>query len=187
MTRSGRILGWCALSVFLLARPAPVTAQTNETPTVEIGGGLQFLHVPDETYPFGVNFDLSGPAGGHDRVRWVAEGGMAQDQPIPGEDTLRFYHFGAGVRLMPIERGRAAPFVQLLAGVAGANARRSTDPAIATLDSSWGPMVQPGLGVSVPLNHWVAVVGQGDYRFAIFSGRVDNEFRLSVGARFMLW
>ena len=162
-------------------------AQTYDTPIVEIGGGVQLLHIPDETYPFGLNLDLSGPAGGHDRVRWVAEAGMAQDHAIPIADSLSFYHFGAGVRLMPAERRRAAPFVQLLAGVANASARRSTDPRIATTDSAWGPMIQPGLGVAVPLNHWVAVVGQGDYRFAIFRGQLDNEFRLSFGARFMLW
>ena len=186
VTRSGQILGWCALSVFLLASPMPAAAQTYDTPMVEIGGAVQLLHIPDETYPFGVNVDLSGPVGDHDRIRWVGEGGMAQDRPIDVGDTLRFYHFGAGVRVTPRGRERATPFFQVLGGVANAWAAFSNS-SVNAVDSAWGPMIQSGLGVAVPLNHWVAVVGQGDYRFAIFRGQVDNEFRLAFGARFMLW
>ena len=186
VNRSGQILGWCALSVFLLAMPKSAAAQSYDTPMVEIGGGFQLLHIPDETYPFGVNFDLSGPIGDHDRIRWVGEGGMAQDRPLDIGDTLRFYHFGAGVRITPRGRERATPFFQLLGGVANARAEFSNS-VVNTVDSAWGPMIQPGVGVSVPLNHYVALVGQGDYRLAIFRGQLDNEFRLSFGARFMLW
>jgi len=182
MNRSRQMLGWCALSVFLLALPAPAAAQTHDTPMVEIGGGVQLLHIPDETYPFGVNVDLSGPVGDHERIRWVGEGGMAQDRPIDIGDTLRFYHFGAGVRFTPRGRERATPFFQVLGGVANARSEFSN-----SVDSAWGPMIQPGVGVAVPLNHWVAIVGQGDYRLAVFRGQLDNEFRFSFGARFMLW
>jgi hypothetical protein len=149
---------------------------------VEISGGVQLLHIPDETYPFGLNVDLSGAAGDHPRVRWVGEFGMAQDRPIDIGDTLRFYHFGAGVRLTPVARYRATPYFQVLGGVANARAEHGD-----LVDSAWGPMVQPGVGVAVPLNHFVSVYGQGDYRVAIFRSQTDNEFRLSFGARFMLW
>ena len=182
MRRAIQILGWCALSVGFAAWPNTATAQTVETPSVEITGGVQLLHIPDETYPFGFNVDLSGPAGDHQRVRWVGEGGMAQDRPIDIGDTLRFYHLAAGVRFMPIDRHRAAPYFQILGGAANARADRS-----GLLDSAWGPMVQPGIGVSVPINNWVAVIGQADYRLAVFRSQVDNEFRFTFGARFMLW
>lgn len=182
MNRVGQVLTWFALSVGLAALPRPAAAQSLETPTVEISGGLQMLHIPGETYPFGLNVDLSGAAGGHDRVRWVAEGGMAQDRPIDVGDTLRFYHFGAGVRFTPASRQHAIPFFQILGGIANARAESSS-----FVDSAWGPMVQPGVGVSVPINHYVALFGQGDYRVAIFRSQVDNEFRFAFGARFMLW
>jgi hypothetical protein len=158
---------------------APAEAQTLETPAVEIGAGLQFLHIPGETYPFGWNVDLSGPVGDRQVVRWVGEGGYARDNPLPVE-TLSFYHFGAGIRLMPVNRHRAAPFFQLLGGAAYSK-NQATEVGL------WGPMVQPGVGVSVPIARYVNIVGQADYRMAIFSGQVDNEFRFSAGARFMLW
>ncbi len=176
------MLRWCALSLCLAAAPRVAAAQTFETPAVEISGGLQTLHIPGELYPFGVNVDLSGVAGDHEHVRWVAEGGMAQDRPIAVGDTLRFYHFGAGVRFTPASRYRATPYFQVLGGAANAVANFSE-----FTNSAWGPMVQPGLGVSVPLNHWFAAFGQADYRLAIFRSQVDNEFRFAFGARFMLW
>jgi len=187
VTRSAQLLG-CAFLVVLALLPARAGAQAaSNTPAVEISGGLQFLHIPDETYPFGWNLDLSGPLAGHELVRWVAEGGMAHDHPLPVADSLSFYHIGAGIRFMPAERRRAAPFFQLLAGAAYPSARRSTNPNIATTDGTWGPMIQPGVGISVPMNRYFAIVGQGDYRIAIFRGQVDKEFRVSLGARVMLW
>lgn len=187
MKRSAHALGCSVLALALAGAASPAAAQATRTPNVEISAGLQFLHIPDETYPFGWNIDLSGPAGAHDVVRWVGEFGSAHDHPIPDLQSLTFYHFGAGVRLMPAERLRAAPFFQILAGGAYANERLSTNPAIASTVGVWGPMVQPGVGVSVPINHYLNLVGQGDYRLAIFKGQTDNELRFSAGARFMLW
>jgi hypothetical protein len=189
--RSGQILLGCALSFSLAALPRAAAAQTLETPAVEISGGVQALKIPGEFYPFGVNVDVSGTAGDHARVRWVAEGGMAQDRPVDVGETLRLYHFGAGVRVTPASRWRATPYFQIVGGVVNATATSRTP-----IDSSWGPMVQPGLGVSVPLNHYVAAFGQADYRVAFlhpqvanasFGWDVDNEFRFAFGARFMLW
>lgn len=188
VTRSAQLLGWCAFLIALAALPVCAGAQTmGNTPNVEISAGLQVLHIPDETYPFGWNLDLSGPLGDHELVRWVGEGGMSHDHPLPVADSLSFYHVGAGVRFMPAERRQAAPFFQLLAGGAYPTRRRSTNPNLASTDGTWGPMIQPGIGVSVPMNRYVAIVGQGDYRFAIFRGQSDNEFRIAFGARFMLW
>ena len=179
MKRTAHFFGCCVLALAFAGAAAPAGAQTLGTPAVEIGAGLQFLHIPGETYPFGWNIDLSGPVGDHEVVRWVGEGGYARDNPLPVE-TLSFYHFGAGVRLMPADRHRPAPFFQLLGGAAYSKNQ-------ATEVGRWGPMVQPGIGVSVPISRYLNIVGQGDYRMAIFSGQVDNEFRFSAGARFMLW
>jgi hypothetical protein len=188
VTRSPQLLGCSAFLIALAMLPVRAAAQTtSNTPSVEISAGLQFLHIPDETYPFGWNLDLSGPLGSHELVRWVGEGGMSHDHPLPVADSLSFYHLGAGVRFMPADRRRAAPFFQLLAGAAYASARQSTNPNIATTNGEWAPMIQPGIGVSVPMNRYLAIVGQGDYRFAIFRGQTDNEFRVAFGARFMLW
>jgi len=185
--RSPYVFGCCVLALALAGAGSPAAAQSPRTPNVEIAAGLQFLHIPDETYPFGWNIDLSGPAGAHDVVRWVGEFGLAHDHLIPDVSSLSFYHFGAGVRLMPAERRRAAPYFQILAGAAYANQRLSTDPAVASSNGVWGPMVQPGIGIGVPINHYLNLFGQGDYRLAIFRGQTDNEFRFSAGARFMLW
>jgi hypothetical protein len=81
---------------------------------------------------------------------------------------------------MPAQRRYAAPYVQLIGGAAYAK-NDSTNVGL------WGPMFQPGIGVSVPINRYMNLMGQGDYRLAVFSGQVDNEWRISAGARFMLW
>jgi len=178
--RTGHIFGCCVLALLLAGAAAPAAAQTLATPNVEIGAGLQLLHIPDETYPFGWNLDLSGPIANHETMRWVGEGGMARDNPLPLGGTLTFYHLGGGLRFMAAERAHATPYFQVIGGAARANNN-------ATLVGLWGPMVQPGVGVSVPINHFVNIIGQGDYRLAFFNGQTDNEFRISAGARFMLW
>src|SRR5262245_1908966 len=39
-------------------RPAPQPASTTTgTPTYELTGGYQYLHVPDQNFPFGLNVD----------------------------------------------------------------------------------------------------------------------------------
>jgi hypothetical protein len=177
--RTGHIFGCCVLALAVAGAAMPASAQTLRTPNVEIGAGLQFLHIPDQTYPFGWNIDLSGPISDHERVRWVGDGGMARDNPLPVE-TLTFYHIGAGVRFMPAQRRHAAPYIQFVGGAA--NTRNG-----ATNVGLWGPMFQPGIGVSVPVNRFLNLVGQGDYRLAVFNGQMDNEFRIMAGARFMLW
>lgn len=169
----------CAAELVLACGAPAASAQALYTPNVEIGAGLQFLHVADETYPFGWNIDLSGPIGRHEVLRWVGEGGMARDNPLPIE-TLTFYHLGAGIRLMPAQRRYAAPYVQFIGGVAHANNNR-------TSVGLWSPMFQPGIGVSVPVARYMNLVGQGDYRIAVFNSQVDNEWRITAGARFMIW
>jgi hypothetical protein len=180
--RTAHVFG-CALALVLAGAASPASAQTSAqtiaTPNVEIGAGLQFLHVPGETYPFGWNLDLSGPIGEHEAVRWVGDGGMARDNPLPIE-RLSFYHIGGGVRLMPAQRRYAAPYVQFVGGAAYAKNNGTTV-------GLWGPMFQPGVGVSVPISRYMNITGQADYRLAVFSGQVDNEWRVSAGARFMLW
>jgi hypothetical protein len=180
--RSVLTVGAAALWLLIVGAGTPASAQTRLTPSVELTAGFQSLHIPDETYPFGVNFDMSGPWGDHERVRWVGEFGMAEDHP-PITESLRFYHLGMGVRFTPATRAHATPFFQMLGGAARAAANFSDSSS----DVAWGPMFQPGVGVSVPINRFVSVIGQGDYRLAIFRGQFDNEFRLTVGGRFMLW
>jgi len=190
--RTGQILTGCALSMCLAAAARPAAAQaTFDTPAVEISGGVQGLKIPGEFYPFGFNVDLSGAASDSGRVRWVAETGVAMDRPIDIGETLRVFHLGAGVRFTPSNRSHAIPYFQVLGGVANTHAA-DRNP----IESSWGPIVQPGVGVSVPLTHYVAAFGQFDYRWALlhpvesnpaFGWDADNQFRFAFGARFMLW
>ena len=185
------MVGGSALLLLLVLVARPVGAQPLETPAVEISGGVQGLKIPGEFYPFGVNVDLSGAASDSGRVRWVVEGGMAQDRPFDIGDTLRVFHAGAGVRFTPANRQRAIPYFQVIGGVL--NSRSANRNPI---DSSWGPMIQPGVGVSVPLARYVQAFGQADYRWALlhpvegnpaFGWDAENEFRFAAGVRFMLW
>jgi hypothetical protein len=47
----------------------------------------------------------------------------------------------------------------------------------------WAFMLQPGVGVTVPMAGMIGVGGQLDYRRAFFSPESENEWRFIFGVR----
>jgi Outer membrane protein beta-barrel domain len=181
--RSAQLAGvWIFAAIIGMA--APASAQTTTSPGVDASIGYQLLHIPDETYPFGFNVDVSRAM--NDRWRLVGELGLAMDeQDEPGvSGDLSFFHFGAGPRLVAPMR-HVQPFVQLLAGAVHPRASLLVNGAPID-DNDWAFMLQPGAGISVPVGDVVSVFGQGDYRRAFFREQGENEFRFSFGVRFGL-
>jgi hypothetical protein len=173
----------------------PAAAQTATTQAaaqpmpraVDVSVGYQVLHIPDETFPFGINIDASGRIGMG--LKAVGEFGWARDQQNePGvSGTLNFVNWGGGVRWSPPTAVRANrrpidPYVQLLIGAVHADANLTVGGA--PLDTgNWAFMLQPGAGVAVPIAPVVSAIGQVDYRRAFFDNG-ENEFRFVFGVRF---
>jgi hypothetical protein len=173
-----------------LAKPPSVAyAQTTQPTPVRsgmaLGVGYQLLHIPDETFPFGLNVDVTAPLRGN--VHVAGEFGFASDdQNEPGvSGNLKFYNFGAGPRwTMPgTVAGRSAivPFAQIMLGAVRTDADLTLNGSRFN-DADWAFMLQPGAGVTVPLTPALGVLGQVDYRRSFFETG-ENEFRFVIGVR----
>ena len=176
-----RVVQLASVSMVLaLLMALPARAQTPVSPPVDASIGYQLLHLPDETFPFGVNFDVSGAL--NSGWRAVGEFGFATDQQNePGvSGDLKHYHFGAGPRVVGSMR-YVQPFAQLLAGAVHTRANLNT-----TNDNDWAFMLQPGAGINIPAGNVVNIFGQADYRRAFFKEEGENEFRVSFGVRFAI-
>ena len=184
MKGSVQLAGVLVFAAAIGGAAVPARAQTASNRSVEASIGYQLLHIPDETYPFGFNVDVSRAM--NDRWRLVGELGLAMDEQneagVSGD--LSFFHFGAGPRLVAPMR-YAQPFVQVLAGAVHPRASLIVNGAPLD-DNDWAFMLQPGVGVSVPAGDVVSVFGQADYRRAFFSEQGENEFRFTFGVRFGL-
>jgi hypothetical protein len=170
--------------------PAPAAQRasgglTSANPTWETSAGYQVLHLPDQTFPFGLNVDGArnwGPLG------IVAEVGWARNSEDGG--TSNAWNFGAGPRWSGPRSGRAWPFAQVIVGAL--YARSSGDAAGQTItDSRTRFMVQPGIGVGVNADDGWGIFGQVDYRRVFLKEREDgdsgeNEYRVYFGVRFLL-
>lgn len=177
-----RVISMC-VCLFLLLPSLPAAAQTARALDGSIG--YQVLHIPDETYPFGLNFDVSGRLA--PLVNIVGEFGWARDtQNETGvTGTLNFINLGGGPRwsFQPAAVGGRAiePYVQVLIGAVHADADLRINGA--PLDTgTWAFMLQPGGGVTFPISPAVRALGQIDYRRAFFDPG-ENEFRFVFGIR----
>ncbi len=180
-----RIQGLAAAAAAALVAPLPAAASAQTAaPAWSIGVGYQLLHIPDETYPFGLNFDVAAPVWTSTKV--VGEFGFATDnQNEPGvSGNLKFYNIAGGGRWSwsdDMRRGAILPYVQFLLGAARTDADlvQNGQPFNA---GAWAFMIQPGVGVNVPLTATIGVGGQFDYRRAFFS-EGENEYRFVFGVR----
>jgi Outer membrane protein beta-barrel domain len=181
--RLEQLFGWSAF-LLCIGTAAPVAAQGVPPSGPEFSIGYQLLHVPDETFPLGLNLDVASTFGSGWTI--VGEFGWANDnQSEPGVDgSLTLINYGAGprwaIRGAPIP---ARPFVQVLAGGVHTSAEL-TGAGISVDDSDNAFMLQPGAGVIVPLGGAWGFVGQVDYRRVFFKEQGDNEWRLVLGAHF---
>lgn len=165
----------------------PAAAQGSATPTIDLGVGYQYLAgTDDQTYPVGVNVDVTGAflLG----LRWVGEVGFARDRATDNQAdvtaTLMAVNYGGGLRLAP-GRGRW-PYVQVIVGQHRdsytLNAEGIGD-LITTSQSTL--MVQPGVGLGFNVGR-LRVFGQADYRRIYYEAGEENNYRAVVGLRFRL-
>lgn len=176
MKRVVGLIGAIAASL-TVARPSAAQPVFTE-PAVSFG--YQMLHIPDETYPLGFNIDASGRMSNGWTL--VGELGWAKDeQTEPGvSGTLKFMHYGAGPR-WNFTGTTVRPFAQLIAGGVHTDADTNLSD-----DSDNAFMLQPGVGVVVPIAPRWGAIGQFDYRRVFFREKGDNEWRFVIGVRFGL-
>src|SRR5439155_17793999 len=166
---------WILAGLALVCAAGPARAQT---PRATFSAGYELLRIPDETFPAGVNADIAVPI---DRI-WSVMGeiGFAHDNTNPiANSNISLTNFGGGVRVGGVTAG---PFVQLVAGGVHTSANLGASGVIVKA-SDTAFMVQPGVGVAVPVNETIGVVAQGDYRRAFFKQEAENEYRLYLGVR----
>ena len=176
--------GIIALTI-AMATPAHAQSVTADD-AVTFDVGYQVLHIPDETFPFGLNFDVTAPI--WNNIRAVGEFGFVTDSQTEAgvSGNLKMYNFGGGPRwafsnLAATGRRAVVPFAQIVVGAVRTDADLSL-AGVSFSDADWAFMLQPGAGVSVPLTSMLGVVGQVDYRQSFFS-QSENEFRFVVGVR----
>lgn len=163
--------------------PAPPAAAALGGPT--FGVGYQVLHIPDETFPFGLNFDLALPVSG--RLDAVGEFGFATDEQTETGvgGNLKFYSVGAGPRWMlagtTAGRRPIVPYAQLVVGAVHTDADLILNGTRFS-DADWAFMLQPGVGVTVPVTPFLGAMAQVDYRRSFFT-TAENEFRFVIGVR----
>jgi len=166
------------------AQTAPGTGTTAE-PTWETSAGYQLLHVPDQTFPFGLNVDGARNWGAFGLVADLGWAFRSQD-----DVTSNVWNFGVGPRWSGSRARRAWPFAQVIVG--GVYARSSTDIAgQSSTESKTRFMVQPGAGVGIVAGDGWGIFGQVDYRRIFLKESEDgdsgeNDFRVYVGVRFLL-
>jgi hypothetical protein len=158
---------------------------TSLNPTWEATLGYQTLHVPDQTFPFGLNVDGARNFGA---LALAAEAGWSYDK----SDDISFnvLNLGAGPRWSGRSTASIWPYAQVLAGLV--HARASADIAgLDISDSITKFMVQPGVGAVFLAGDGWGISGQVDYRRVFLDEAEDgdsgeNDFRVLVGVRFVL-
>jgi outer membrane protein with beta-barrel domain len=170
--------------------PLPVTRTAQ--PTFELSGGYQLLHLPDQTFPFGLNVDAAKHYGA---FGLVAEVGFAHDSEDiaggTGDASATAWNFGAGGRWTKFGASRLWPFAQVLLGAEVLHARAEL-AGIEDSDTDTSFMLQPGVGVNFVVGDGWGIVGQIDYRRTFFDepenteNSINNQFRVFIGARLIL-
>jgi hypothetical protein len=193
-TRARALNFWFAVA-FVLVAAATATAQqpapaSTGTPTYELSGGYQLLHVSDSMFPFGLNVDGARHYG---NLGLVGEIGFAMDSEeeagIDADATA--WNFGVGGRWTGFNSGRVWPFAQVLIG-AEVLSVSAEGPGFDESDTETSFMVQPGVGVNFVVADGFGLVGQVDYRRTFFDepddveDSVNNQFRIFIGARMIL-
>ena len=171
------------------ARPAPPPPYVPGTPTYEMTGGYQLLHLRDTTFPFGLNVDGARHYGS---FGLVAEIGFAIDSEDEGDVELSSsaWNFGVGGRWTGFNSGPVWPFAQVLMGLGVLH----TNLEVAGLEANETEtsfMLQPGVGVNFVVADGFGLVFQVDYRRTFFEELEDvedsnNQFRVFIGARMIL-
>lgn len=171
-------------------RTAQTTMAGTTNPTYELSAGYQFLHVPDQNFPFGLAIDGAkhwGSRGLVGEVGWSRH----SDDAGSADFSTNMFHFAAGPRWTGFGSGRVWPYAQVLVGAV--IARSSSEIAgIDASDTDTAFMVQPGVGATIIGGDGWGIFGQVDYRRTFFDepddtdDSVNNQFRVFVGVRMIL-
>jgi hypothetical protein len=174
------------------ASTAAAQGAAQPTPTWELSAGYQFLHLPDQNFPFGINLDGAQHFG---RMGLVAEAGWARHSDEVGdfEASTNMWSFGAGPRFTGFNPGRAWPYAQVIVGAVVAHSSIDDDAFDEDLsDTQTSFMLQPGVGMTFVAGDGWGIFGQFDYRRTFFEepddvdSSINNQFRIFVGARMIL-
>lgn len=163
------------------ARAQTGAALTTSNPTFELSAAYQFLHVPDQTFPFGLNVDGLRHYGS---LGAVAEIGWAYGNNDDGIDIpTNMWNFGVGGRWTGFGSRRTWPYGQVIIGAAVGHGGGG--------DTATSFMVQPGVGATVVSGDGWGMFGQLDYRRTFFdepddAEGINNHFRVLVGLRMIL-
>ena len=179
--------------VLVLGFASATSAQaptTTTNPTFELSAGYQFLHLPDQNFPFGLAIDGARHYG---QLGLVGEVGWSRhsDDVLGGDTSTNMFHFAAGPRWTRFGAGRGWPYAQVLVGAAIARSSVETG-SIDSSDTDTAFMVQPGVGVTIIGGDGWGWFGQVDYRRTFFDepdnteDSVNNQFRVFVGLRMIL-
>ena len=166
-------------------------ASIADTPTWEAGLGYQYLHIPDQNFPFGLNLDgvrHYGKLGIAGEVGWAH--GSIDDA---GADvSLGMWNFGAGPRWTGFKAGSTWwPYAQVLAGLELLHVHAEFE-GVDDSDTETAFMIQPGFGATFVGGDGWGIFGQVDYRRTFFDEADDsdsspnNGFRFLIGARLIL-
>ena len=183
-------IAWLGLAAFLAAvvsasaqakpaQPGPYPPPAPPFPRFEVTGGYQLLHVPDQTFPFGLNLD--GAWNSSKALGVVGEVGWTTDSE--GDTRVHVWNFGAGPRFNARPMGgKVWPFGQVLGGFVHVRGGGGSDSHF---------MIQPGAGVNVNAGDGWGWVVQGDYRREFldedeFGQSGQNQFRLFIGISALL-
>ncbi len=166
------------------------TATTTEIPTYELSAGYQFLHLPDQNFPFGLAIDGArhyGPLGLVAEVGWSRR----SDDVFGADVATNMFHLAAGPRWTGFGSGRVWPYAQVLGGAAIGRIG-SEIAGVDVSDTETAFMLQPGAGVTVIGGDGWGWFAQVDYRRTFFDEPDDtdtsmnNQFRVFVGLRMIL-
>jgi opacity protein-like surface antigen len=179
-----------ALAGLILTVASPALAA--EAKKVDFVVGYGFMHDTEVGTSFpvgwttGLTYNLSptwgivGEIGGSHKSESFLEGGVGATA------DLDVYTFMAGPKFTGRGHRRVSPYFQALAGLARASLGVNVDLfgfSDSVSESATEFAIQPGGGVDILLNDWIALRVGGDYR-RIFGDEGTNEFRLVTGFTF---
>lgn len=175
-------------TVAFFAFASSASAQSAK-PTFELSAGYQFMHAPDQTFPFGLNVDGMRHYGS---LGWVGEAGWAHhsDDDTGATFTNNMWNFGAGPRWTGFGTGTSWPYAQVIAGLAVSHTNLDTAGGLSDTMASF--MVQPGIGMTFAAGDGWGIFGQIDYRRTFFDEpdtmeqSINNQFRVYAGVRMIL-
>jgi hypothetical protein len=191
-----RVWNLVVSSVLVLGFASSGSAQpATAIPTYELSAGYQFLHVPDQNFPFGVAIDGArhfGPLGLVGELGWSRD----SEDELGVDLTANVIHLAAGPRWTGFRAGRVWPYAQVLVGAevvrTSADIDVDTDVDVDFDDTETAFMLQPGVGVGFVAGDGWGMFGQLDYRRTFFDepddveDSINNQFRVFFGFRMIL-